>query len=198
MSQIVRLKVETDERFVERASRPDQIEPATLHARRQVEVARRLNLEDPSGDNPGILGRELARLAEALRLGGALDEAREVLVEVLEIWDELGRPRAAFLSRMKLADVEERAGNPDEAARHWNTLVAGVQEEEVSMYFDFVFFGRGVFLWRQGRPVDAVVDLEAALDAHKALLGACAVFACDLEGDVFELAPRGTTLGGGG
>ena len=49
------------------------------------------------------------------------------------------------------------------------------------------------------RPADDVdVDVEAALDAHKALLGACAVFACDLEGDVFELAPRGTTLGGGG
>ena len=48
------------------------------------------------------------------------------------------------------------------------------------------------------RPADDVdVDVEAALDAHKALLGACAVFACDLEGDVFELAPRGTTLGGG-
>ena len=48
------------------------------------------------------------------------------------------------------------------------------------------------------RPADdADVDVEAALDAHKALLGACAVFACDLEGDVFDLAPRGTTLGGG-
>jgi hypothetical protein len=48
------------------------------------------------------------------------------------------------------------------------------------------------------RPADDAddVDVEAALDAHKALLGACAVFACDLEGDVFELAPRGTTLGG--
>jgi hypothetical protein len=46
------------------------------------------------------------------------------------------------------------------------------------------------------RPADdAEVDLEAALAAHAPLLGAGAVFACDLAGDMFELAPRGTTLG---
>jgi tetratricopeptide (TPR) repeat protein len=167
MSGIVRIERSLDENFVERAASPEQAVAAVEHFRVQVEVARGLCAVDRSGDNLGILGRELVRLADALRLADAVDEARDALVEALQVWEELDRDRAAFMARMKLADVEERGGCVETALTLWDGLMDESERAEVAMYRDFVLFGRGVCLWRQGRCREAVADLEAALDARQ-------------------------------
>lgn len=158
----MRLKVVLDSRFVERAADPAALPAIVAHARRQVAVARRLCVADSTGDNPGILGRELGRLGDALRVADD-PGARDVLAEVLALWDALNRARPAYLVRLKIADVDERAGASESALCALDRLVAQSGEEEFAPYRDFALHGRGAFHFRAGAFDKARVDLEAAL-----------------------------------
>ncbi len=166
----MRLKLEFDERFLERASDPGQLDAIVEHARRQVAVARTLYAQDPTGHNPGILGRELGRLGDALRVGDD-PEAESVLTEVLGLWTAVGKDRPAFLVRLKLADVAERTGDPAGAAELLDALVALIESEpeQYGMYRDFALHARGTFHLRSGNNARAREDLAAALRLRREL-----------------------------
>jgi hypothetical protein len=158
----MRLKLEFDSRFLERSVEPTSLPALIEHARRQVAVARRLHQSDPTGDNPGILGRELGRLGDALRVADHPD-ARAVLTEVLAFWRALGKDRPAYLVELKLADVAERTGDTALAHQLLNQLVQASEHEQFGLYRDFALHARGAFHFRSGTFDHARDDLEAAL-----------------------------------
>lgn len=154
----MRLKLVRDSQLWERAADPSALSDLIAHARRQVAVARRLHEADPTGDNPGIYGRELQRLGDALRVADD-PEAVPTLRAALAIWDAYGKGRAAFLTRLKLTDALARNGVA--VGETLDDLVEMTAREPFAIYRPFALQARGVHGWRTGTGGEA--DLREAL-----------------------------------
>lgn len=151
---------------------PTNPETATIAvglARTRTEMARQAAAgPQPGPTELGILGRELGRLADGLRLSGQTQEAQEAFEEVITLWDDMGRLRAAFMARMRLALLHRASGHPDKAHALLDQLCAHcAHDPTVAMYHSFALHHRGIAAWKSGRHHDALEDLQRALDMRR-------------------------------
>ena len=138
-----------------------------LQRERETLLAMRGEVErDPTTLNVSHLGRTLARLSDHLWLDGQRDEALALGGEALEIWEELGRDKAAYLQRLKLADYRASVGDSSDLEA-LDELVDEASDEPLSVYRDFALealarssFGAGDY----ERALDAI---EGALDVRR-------------------------------
>ncbi len=150
----------------EHPTNPETAAIAVGLARTRTEMARQAAARpQPSPTELGILGRELGRLADSLRLSGQTQEALEAFEEVIALWDDMGRLRAAFMARLRLALLHRASGHPDKAHALLDQLCAHcANDPKVAMYHSFALHHRGIAAWKTGHHHDAFKDLQEALD----------------------------------
>lgn len=105
----------------------------------RAELQARRAADDGSHDARAHVGRALQRLSEACRFSGELDEAVQLKVEALQIWNTQGKRRAAFLVRLQRALVLAELGD-DAAGVQMDALfeeLRGDQDLE-PYYLDFL------------------------------------------------------------
>jgi hypothetical protein len=141
---------------------PDELSRALQRAHADLRVARALAAQ-PHPDAQGILGRELSTLAETLTLARQLDDALAAFHEALALWDALPRPRAAFLTRVKLAAALRLASQPHASLGLLQQLLDHEDQESLAFYRDFILHQRGLSAWRAGEIALARTSLEEAL-----------------------------------
>ena len=150
--------------------RPDsesELEGAIEKERETVTSLRRDVDAEPSELNKSHLGRELNRLADHLFLADELEEATQLKEEALDIWRDLDRQKAAFLSRLNLAEFHFEAGHHGRAFDILEMLLDQSASGDTEVYRDFVreVYGRCAF--RAGRIDEALEALEDALDIRR-------------------------------
>jgi hypothetical protein len=143
---------------------PDELARALQSAHADLRVARALLAQPtPHPDAQGILGRELTTLAETLTLARQLDDALNTFHEAIALWDALPRPRAAFLTRVKLAAALRLASQPHASLGLLQQLLDHEDQESLAFYRDFILHQRGLSARRAGELVLARTSLEEAL-----------------------------------
>ena len=146
------------------------------HYRELYERARDLSAAD-ADELRAEYGRAVGRLGEAYRFAGRIAEAVPCKRETLSIWEELGRQRAVFLARLRLAIVLEQSDEPDsqqEGRQIFEELYTALRAgphggetadpgDDLAVYADFIFETAGLFRAREGRFDAARQEFERAL-----------------------------------
>ena len=132
--------------------------------RETVEKMRELAKDDPSELNLSHLGRELSRLADHLLLADQPVEALRLKQEAVDIWQRLGRDKAAYLAELGAAEMVFEAGRRDEALTELDRLVELSDEAMYQVYRDFALELRARCLAQVGRRAEAREELEAVLE----------------------------------
>lgn len=109
------------------------------------------------------LGRALGRHAELLRIGAHYERALNARDEAAEIWRVLERDRAGVLAQLKGAQEAHLAASPD-AWERFERVAIEVAKPRYGLYADFYHEFRALALCREGRFVEALDDLEIALE----------------------------------
>lgn len=117
---------------------------------------------EPTTENSAHLGRALQKLSEAQRLAGSFDEARAAKEEAIDIWQDLGRAKAHFLCRLKLAMIDHQAGQFERAATALEALEDEL-DQGFEMYTDFLAEARARCYHALGRRDEALTQIRRAL-----------------------------------
>lgn len=146
---------------------PSALSSALAVQKGNLDTARRLVQEAQNPEAPGILGRELVRIAQLQTLAGEHTQALENLREVCELWASLGRPRARWMARLHMGKTLRQDGQHAEALEVFSSLHQETNHPETAMYLGFALPQRGITLWQMGRRDEAVADLEETLRIRK-------------------------------
>lgn len=140
-----------------------ELERVLRELKTTADAMRALHASEPTDENLSHLGRALQKQSEALRLAGSFDEARQTKEEAIRIWETMGRQKAHFLCRLKLAMIDHQAGEFERAA-----LALEALEDELAqgfaMYTDFLAEARARCYHALGRRDDATAQIQRALD----------------------------------
>ncbi len=163
----MRLQTRVDARFCEQPVDAQKLRRAIREQRDELRTLRERLRGEPSELERTRLGRTLNRLSRYLRLDDACQEAGELCREAIDIWEALGRERAAYLARLRLAAIEMRAGRLDEAHRRADRLVDEASDPPYGIYRDFALELRGRIHARRNEIDRALEDLRAALEFRR-------------------------------
>ena len=162
-----------DDTCEEVAIEPETLRRALEACRRDLDVALAAGHDDPDAapTSRGVVAREVGRLGDLLRLAGQLPEAERHLMDVIQRWRALGRARALTLARLKLASVWRQAGRHGDALTLLDEVLMDLHADEqtLGVYLGFLWFERGLTLWRAGRREAAVAALSEAQAKHRAM-----------------------------
>ncbi|TXD35608.1 hypothetical protein FRC98_15480 [Lujinxingia vulgaris] len=122
---------------------------------------------EPSEENVAHLGRALQKLSEAQRLANRFEEARASKAEAIAIWQKLGRAKAHFLCRMKLAMIDHQAGEFERAATALEALEDEL-DQGFTIYTDFLAEARARCYHALGRRDAATAQIQRALKVRLA------------------------------
>lgn len=159
----MRVPTEIGDDLRERAADPARLEAAIERERENYEALERKLGSAPNELDRTRLGRVLNRLGEHLRLAGDFDEAERCCAEAVEIWEDFGRDRAAYLARLRRADVDVHRDDLQAGARRADRLVRDAESEPFAIYRDFALELRGRVRTLAGRGAEGRADLREAL-----------------------------------
>ncbi|RDV37740.1 hypothetical protein DV096_11510 [Bradymonadaceae bacterium TMQ3] len=153
--------------FEPRDLREKPRDEAQLHAlldelKTTAAALRPLLAAEPTTENTAHLGRALQKLSEALRLADCFDEARTAKREAIAIWQKLGRAKAHFLCRLKLAMIDHQAGQFERAATALEALEDEL-DQGFAIYTDFLAEARARCYHALGRRDAAIAQIQRAL-----------------------------------
>src|SRR5690554_2749662 len=144
-----------------------QLERVLGELKTTADAMRELHASEPTDENLSHLGRALQKQSEALPLAGSFDEARQTKEEAIRIWETLGRDKARFLCRLKLAMIDHQAGEFERAAFALEAL-----EDELAqgyaMYTDFLAEARARCYHALVRHSEALSQIQRALKVRGA------------------------------
>ena len=110
----------------------------------------------------------LGRAGPALRIAGRLDEARLAASAAVELAERLGDGRAAFVNRIRLANVMQWQGRHDLATPLFGRLVAQARDVgDLADLLDFALQHAGKDLFDQCRFAQAERCFREALDIRR-------------------------------
>lgn len=176
--------------FCEVARYPDRLRAWLVKEEREREVLEALCAREPEEKLKADLGRLLGRMGEHRRLLGEYEIAADLKHRTLNIWRDLGRLRAEWLARLRLAVVIDEAlaaaSAPDNASNsaanaanaptEFTALYARtVEQEELRAYQDTALEARALAWARRLNRTRALEDLDAALEIRIARNAAAAV-----------------------
>lgn len=161
-----------DSSLRERADDPGELQEALESEANDLRSVREALAEDPKELDITRLARVLNRLADHLRLDGRFESAAEHAMQARDIWHDMGRRRAEFLSELRRIHA---LGDRPEAPEAWrrarqacDTLVDRAEtDEELEIYLDFGLERRGIVAWRLGDTESALADLRDALEIRR-------------------------------
>ncbi len=146
---------------------PDAIDTEALEVWERVVVDLRHEPDGPQDERQWAdLGRQLNRLA-ALRAPEDPAGAVEAFDEACAIWERIDRPKAAFVSKMRLSVVLARLDRFDEAHTILEDLIDRAYANPVyGLYLDSLWLHRAAVLCAQGVVGRALEDLERVAEAR--------------------------------
>lgn len=161
-----------DSSLRERADDPGELQEALESEANDLRSVREALAEDPEELDVTRLARVLNRLADHLRLDGRFESAAEYARQARDIWHDMGRRRAEFLSELRrIHALGDRPESPEawrQARQASDTLVDRAKaDDELGIYLDFGLERRGIITWRLGETESALADLRDALEIRR-------------------------------
>ncbi len=170
--------------FCEVARRPERLRAWLAKEERERESLEALCARQPEEKNQADLGRLLGRIGEHRRLLGDYETAADLKQRTLRIWRSLGRRRAEWLARLRLAVVIDEAlaasgafaRDAAQAPAEFDALyVLACEQGDLQAYHDTALEARALAWARRKEKSRALADLDAALELQSARHAAAAV-----------------------